>query len=196
MPGAHTHCWRALQVVTLWTTTVYAPCQPRLVMSSASIPKPLNLARMTNWPGSPYVRGGICLPVECLLDTLDSVMFQYLEGCSLPDDYAAWRTPMLAATGSYMAPHQDPHGVGTILHCKAGHKLLFFPINTSQPLIVTFNDIESDGAMGFEYLYYQPHEYSHFILSPGQTLAWLQGWSIGWTIISNCKRVVRRIVVE
>ncbi|SRR5258707_11654510 len=97
-------------------------------------------------------------------------MFDYMEDQGIPEDYNAWRTPMLAATGSYTAPHQDPDGVGTALHCCAGYKLIFVPINTTHPLIVRFDDIDVDGAVGFEYLFYPPHHYGHFILSPGQTL--------------------------
>ncbi|KAF8315076.1 uncharacterized protein EI90DRAFT_3022094 [Cantharellus anzutake] len=99
-------------------------------------------------------------------------MFQYL---GVPEDDAAWRSPMLAATGSFTAIHQDPHSVGTVLRCKVGHKLLFFLINMSQPLIVRFNEIRSDSAIRFEYLFHPPHKYSHFILSPGQTLIMAPG---------------------
>jgi hypothetical protein len=105
-----------------------------------------------------------------LLGPLDSLMLDSREGRHLPEDYHEWRTPMLAATGSYTAPHQDPDGVGTVLHCSTGHKLLFFPIASSRPLIVRHDDIAFDGAIGFEYLFHPPHRYGHFVLSPGQTL--------------------------
>jgi hypothetical protein len=106
-----------------------------------------------------------------LLDTMDSIMLERLEGRQLPEDYNSWRMPMLAATGSYTAPHQDADGAGTALYCHAGHKLLFFPIDTSsRPLIVRFDDVDFDGALGLEYLFHPPHRYGHLVLSPGQTL--------------------------
>lgn len=97
-------------------------------------------------------------------------MFDHMEGRGVPRDYDMWRTPMLAATGSCTAPHQDPNGVGSIIHCYAGYKLFFVPINSTNPLIVRFDDIEFEGAIGLEYLFYPPHQYAHFVLSPGQTL--------------------------
>jgi hypothetical protein len=102
-----------------------------------------------------------------LLDSLENIMIAEGRGC--PKDYSCWRIPMLAATGSYTAPHQDSNGVGTALRCDAGHKLFFVSID-SNPLITRFDDITFDGALGFEYLFYPPHRYGYFILSPGQTL--------------------------
>jgi hypothetical protein len=106
-----------------------------------------------------------------LLDTLESVMISQGRGC--PSDYSSWRIPMLAATGSYSSPHQDSNGVGSALQCDAGHKLIFVSLDSldvSNPLIVRFDDIAFEGALGYEYLFYPPHRYGYFVLSPGQTL--------------------------
>ncbi|KAF8325331.1 uncharacterized protein EI90DRAFT_3291774 [Cantharellus anzutake] len=118
---------------------------------------------ISNWKTSRplvvhHLKGVIRLPVESLLNTFDDLMFNSMDEGHLPEDYPTWRTPMLAAAGSYTAPHQDPDGVGTILHCYAGYKLLFFPVNMHpDPLIVKFDDIDFGGAIGLEYLFHLPY---------------------------------------
>lgn len=97
-------------------------------------------------------------------------MFDYMEDRGIPEDYNRWRSPILAATGSYTPPHQDPNGVGTVIHCVAGYKLVFIPLNTTTPPIVRFDDIDFEGAIGWEYLFHPPYRYGHFVLSPGQTM--------------------------
>ena len=97
-------------------------------------------------------------------------MFDYVDEWGMPSDYHVWRTPMLAATGSCTPSHQGPNGVGTVIHCYAGYKLFFVPINPPHPPIVQFDGIDYDGCIGWDYLFHPPYRYGAFILSPGETV--------------------------
>ena len=82
-----------------------------------------------------------------------------------------WRGPMVSATGSFCAAHQDPNGIGNSIYCAAGHVVFFIPLlQDNQQVIVDFSDVNEDVTLGFEYLFVKPHRFTSFILSPGQTV--------------------------
>ncbi|KAF8313937.1 uncharacterized protein EI90DRAFT_3136308 [Cantharellus anzutake] len=145
-------------------------------------PLPQVIDELTDWRTSRplvvhHLKGVVRLPVESLLNSLDGLLFEYLDerGGDLPEDYNSWRTPMLATVGSFTAPHLDEDGVGTVLHCIAGYKLIFFPIELEVPLIVKYDDLDTQGSIGFEYLFHSPNRFGCFILCPGQTLIMAPG---------------------
>ncbi|KAF8312309.1 uncharacterized protein EI90DRAFT_3023138 [Cantharellus anzutake] len=136
-------------------------------------PLPQVIDELTDWRTSRplvvhHLKGVVRLPVESLLNSLDGLLFEYLDerGGDLPEDYNSWRTPMLATVGSFTAPHLDEDGVGTVLHCIAGYKLIFFPIELEVPLIVKYDDLDTQGSIGFEYLFHSPNRFG--IMAPGQ----------------------------
>ncbi|KAF8328731.1 uncharacterized protein EI90DRAFT_3125902 [Cantharellus anzutake] len=140
-------------------------------------PLPQVIDKLTDWRTSQplvmhHLKGVVRLPVESLLNSLDGLLFEYLDknGGDLPEDCNSWRTPMLATVGSFTAPHLDEDGVGTVLHCIAGYKLIFFPIELEVPLIIKYDNLDTQGSIGFEYLFHSPNQFGCFVLCLGQTL--------------------------